>query len=286
MLGKHLLGLYEKALPAGLCWQERFAVAKRLGFDFVELSVDETDERLGRLYWNESQRRELAHAMNDTGMRLQSICLSAHRRFPFGSEDAATRQKAMDIAERSIQFALEFGVRVIQVAGYDVYYEPSTEQTRERFLEGLERFVSLAEQYQIMLAVEIMDTDYINSISAYQRVKAEVASPWFTVYPDMGNLSAWNRDVLCQLENGRDEIVAVHIKDTIAPCQGFAGQFKDVPFGTGCVDFPAVFQKLEEIEFHGPYLLELWHRPGTNAEFVVSSALAFVREQFEKGVRS
>ncbi|HWP21182.1 MAG TPA: L-ribulose-5-phosphate 3-epimerase [Candidatus Cryosericum sp.] len=286
MLGKHLLGLYEKALPAGLGWQERFAVAKRLGFDFVELSVDETDERLGRLYWNESQRRELADAINDTGMRLQSICLSAHRRFPFGSEDAVTRKKAMDIAERSIQFALEFGVRVIQVAGYDVYYEPSTEQTRERFLEGLGRFVSLAEQYQIMLAVEIMDTDYINSISAYQRVKAEVASPWFTVYPDMGNLSAWNRDVLCQLENGRDEIVAVHIKDTIAPCKGFAGQFKDVPFGTGCVDFPAVFQKLEEIEFHGPYLLELWHRPGTNAEFVVSSALAFVREQFEKGVRS
>ena len=286
MLGKHLIGLYEKALPARLSWQERFDAASRLGFDFVELSLDETDERLERLYWSSQQRKELMRAMNDTGMRLQSVCLSAHRRFPFGSEDANTRNKAMEIAERSIQFALEFGVRVIQVAGYDVYYEPSTERTRKRFLEGLEHFISLAEQYQIMLAVEIMDTDYINSIPAYQRLKAEVASPWFTVYPDMGNLSAWNRDVLSQLENGRDEIVAVHIKDTIAPCKGFAGQFKDVPFGTGCVDFPAVFQKLEEIEFHGPYMLELWHRPGTNAEFVVSSALAFVREQFEKGVRS
>jgi L-ribulose-5-phosphate 3-epimerase UlaE len=116
-LANTLIGLYEKALPARLSWQERFDAASRLGFDFVELSLDETDERLERLYWSAQQRKELMRAMNDTGMRLQSVCLSAHRRFPFGSEDAVTRAKAIEIAERSIQFALEFGVRVIQVAG-------------------------------------------------------------------------------------------------------------------------------------------------------------------------
>ena len=286
MLGNHLLGLYEKALPAGLSWRERLVVAARLGFDFIELSLDETDERLSRLYWNERERRHLADAMSDTGMRIQSVCLSAHRRFPFGSEDAATREKAREIAERSIQFALEFGVRIIQVAGYDVYYEPSTDQTRAAFMEGLSEFVRQAEKYQIMLDVEIMDTDYINSIPAYRRLKAEIPSPWFMVYPDMGNLSAWNPDALAQLESAAGEIVAMHIKDTLAPCPGFAGQFKEVPFGTGCVDFPAVFKKLEETGFCGPYLLELWHHPGTNAQQAISSALAFVREQYEKGVRA
>lgn len=44
MLSKQIpLGIYEKALPAGECWLERLRLAKTLGFDFVEMSVDETD---------------------------------------------------------------------------------------------------------------------------------------------------------------------------------------------------------------------------------------------------
>lgn len=47
MLSKQIpLGIYEKALPAGECWLERLRLAKTLGFDFVEMSVDETDARL------------------------------------------------------------------------------------------------------------------------------------------------------------------------------------------------------------------------------------------------
>ena len=53
MLSKQVpLGIYEKALPGGECWLERLQLAKELGFDFVEMSVDETDARLARLDWN------------------------------------------------------------------------------------------------------------------------------------------------------------------------------------------------------------------------------------------
>ena len=44
MLAKSIpLGIYEKALPAGECWLERLQLAKALGFDFVEMSLDETN---------------------------------------------------------------------------------------------------------------------------------------------------------------------------------------------------------------------------------------------------
>lgn len=47
MLAKSIpLGIYEKALPAGECWLERLKLAKALGFDFVEMSLDETDAAL------------------------------------------------------------------------------------------------------------------------------------------------------------------------------------------------------------------------------------------------
>ncbi|MGS9121534.1 xylulose 5-phosphate 3-epimerase, partial [Salmonella enterica subsp. enterica serovar Infantis] len=74
------------ALPAGECWLERLRLAKSLGCDFVEMSVDETDARLARLDWSREPRLALVSAVAETGVRVPTQCLSAHRRFPLGSE--------------------------------------------------------------------------------------------------------------------------------------------------------------------------------------------------------
>ena len=64
----HPLGIYEKALAKDLSWPERLVLAKSCGFDFVEMSVDETDERLSRLDWSAAQRASLVTAMLETGV--------------------------------------------------------------------------------------------------------------------------------------------------------------------------------------------------------------------------
>ena len=94
MLGNHLLGLYEKALPPELTWEERLRAVKELGFDYLEISVDEKDERLARLDWTHTERGVLHRAMRETGVPIQSMCLSGHRRFPYGSADPAVRARA------------------------------------------------------------------------------------------------------------------------------------------------------------------------------------------------
>ena len=38
----YTLGLYEKAMPSDLSWKEKLEAAKAAGFDFVEISIDET----------------------------------------------------------------------------------------------------------------------------------------------------------------------------------------------------------------------------------------------------
>ena len=45
----YTLGLYEKSMPSQLGWKEKLEAAKGAGFDFVEISIDETEEKLGRL---------------------------------------------------------------------------------------------------------------------------------------------------------------------------------------------------------------------------------------------
>ena len=134
---QHPLGIYEKALPKSLTWPERLVLAKSCGFDFVEMSVDETDERLSRLAWSTTQRASLVEAMLETGVSIPSMCLSAHRRFPFCSRDETVRARAREIMSSAIKLARDLGIRTIQLAGYDVYYEEHDEGTRQRFAEGL-----------------------------------------------------------------------------------------------------------------------------------------------------
>jgi L-ribulose-5-phosphate 3-epimerase len=253
MLSKQVpLGIYEKALPVGECWLERLGLAKTLGFDFVEMSIDETDARLSRLDWSREQKLALINAVAETGVRVPSMCLSAHRRFPLGSEDDGVRQQGLAIMQQAIQFAQDVGIRVIQLAGYDVYYQQANNETRRRFREGLKESVEMASRAQVTLAMEIMDYPLMNSISKALGYAHYLNNPWFQIYPDIGNLSAWDNDVQMELQAGIGHIVAVHVKDTQP------GVFKNVPFGAGIVDFEHCFSTLKQSGYHGPYLIEMW----------------------------
>ena len=110
-------GLYEKALPRTLTWEERLAASARAGYQFVEISIDETEERLRRLSWPPSKRRELHDALRAGQASIDTLCLSGHRRFPLGSPSPVVRNQALDIMRRAIDFAAEFGIRIVQVAG-------------------------------------------------------------------------------------------------------------------------------------------------------------------------
>lgn len=254
----HPLGIYEKALPAGLSWSERLALAKACGFDFVEMSVDETDHRLSRLDWSIEERLALVRATLETGISVPSMCLSGHRRFPFGSHDPAVVERAREVMDKAIRLARDCGIRTIQLAGYDVYYEKQDEGTIARFEDGMRWAVERAAAAQVMLAVEIMDTPFMNSISVWKTWDEKLRSPWFTVYPDVGNLSAWGNDVPAELGVGIDRIAAIHLKDTKAVTDAFPGQFRDVPFGEGCVDFTGVFRTLGRLGYRGAFLIEMW----------------------------
>ena len=252
------LGIYEKALPPGLSWPERLALAKACGFDFVEISIDETDARLARLDWTIEERLKINQAMLETGIRIPTMCLSGHRRYPFGSRDPQIRQQARELMEKAIVLAQDLGIRTIQLAGYDVYYEEQDEGTIARFEEGLQWAVERAAAAQVMIGVEIMDTKFMSSISRWLEWDARIKSPWFTVYPDIGNLSAWGNEVDSELTGGIDRIAAIHLKDTLPVTPDSPGQFRDVPFGEGCVDFVQFFKTLRRLNYRGTFLIDMW----------------------------
>lgn len=252
------LGLYEKAMPANLDWEEKILSAKELGFDFIEMSVDETDEKLARLAWSDVEIYRLRHLCEKHNFPLQSMCLSAHRRFPFGSRDPAIRQQAHTIMEQAINLAYKLGIRCIQLAGYDVYYEPQSAQTHQHFIEGMKAATRMAERAGVMLGVEIMDTPYLNSLSKFEVLKKAIPSPYFMAYPDVGNITGWNYDTCTELRLSCEHIVQIHLKDTRKVSGDYQGQFRDLVIGEGEVDFAAIFQTLADIGYNGPLVLEMW----------------------------
>ena len=150
------LSVYEKAMPGHIGWKEKLTAAKEAGYDGVELSVDESDERLSRLDWSAAQRLDLLRASRETGVRLPSLCLSGHRRYPLGSRDPETVRRGMAILEKAVRLAGDLGIRLIQLAGYDVYYEPSAPDTAARFAENLQHAVSIAAADGVTLGFETM----------------------------------------------------------------------------------------------------------------------------------
>ncbi|WP_108651379.1 L-ribulose-5-phosphate 3-epimerase [Dongshaea marina] len=254
------LGLYEKAMPAELSWEEKLLTAKEFGFDFVEISVDESDERRQRLDWSDEKIYALRRLCEKHAIPLHSMCLSAHRRFPFGSKDASVRQQAFVMMQKAINLAYKLGVRCVQLAGYDVYYETQTPESHCRFIEGMRSAAKMAERAGVMLGVEIMDTPYLNSLSKFEILKNELPSPYFMAYPDVGNISGWNYDTCTELKLSCEHIVQLHLKDTLRVTPDHQGQFRDLVIGEGDVDFESIFKTLLSMEYAAPMVIEMWAR--------------------------
>lgn len=264
------IGIYEKAIPNKFEWEDKIKIAKLAGYEFIEISIDESNERLSRLDWAKDERRKMKELMHERNFYIRSMCLSGHRRFPFGSRDENTRQKAYEIIDKAIDLAVDLGIRNIQLAGYDVYYEDSNEETKRRFIEGLKYSVKKASSANIMLSIEIMDTELIGTISRCLEYIEEINSPWLQIYPDLGNLTQWTDNPEAELEKGFAHIVAVHLKDTKP------GIFKCVPFGEGTVQFDRLFKKLTELSYSGPFLVEMW--ADNNKEHTIEEAVNYIKD--------
>lgn len=252
----YTIGLYEKALPGELTWKEKMIAAKKAGYDFIEISIDETDAKLARLDMSAEERRELLRLTEETEMPFRTMCLSGHRKYPLGSKDPAIRERSLEIMEKAILFAEDMGIRIIQLAGYDVYYEKGDAQTREYFLENLKKSVLMASARGILLGFETMETEFMNTVEKAMRYVYSIDSVYLNVYPDIGNITnaavSYGTDVLDDLETGKGHLVAMHLKETVP------GRFREIPFGTGHVDFESAIRKAWELGVRR-FVTEFWY---------------------------
>ena len=262
------IGLYEKALPDALSWEERLAAAGQAGYDFIEISIDESDERLSRLDWSASERAALRRSIANTGVKIMTMCLSGHRKYPLGSHSPELRQQGQEILRKAIDFAGDVGLRVVQVMGYDVFYETSDEETGANFIDGLRLGARWAGQSGVMLGLENLDTPYVENLSKAMSIIREIDSPWLRLYPDIGNLAAAGYYPPDELTLAKGQLLGVHVKDAMPKV------IRGIPFEKGIVPFRETFQALVQTGFWGLIGIEIWGSMHADEDPVASVAAA------------
>lgn len=270
------LGCYEKAMPSNWTWVNKCVAAKDAGYDFIEISIDETDEKLARLD-DSNFASTVLNAVKLTGMPIRTMCLSGHRKYPLGSEHPETVMRSLDIFTKAVKLAECLGIRIIQLAGYDVYYEDSSPVTRKRFLENLKKCVAIAARHGVLLGFETMETPFMDTVSKAMAVVRAVDSPYLNVYPDLGNCTnaakLYRTELVDDLHSGQGRIVAVHIKETVV------GKYREIPFGKGHVDFKNALKTCMDLGVR-MYVAEFWYDSTTEANDVLKSNHDFLTAYF------
>lgn len=274
---EYRLGLYEKSMPSTLTWVEKLTIAKKSGFDYLEISIDESDAKLARL---DQPTDEIKEAIQKMGVPISSMCLSGHRKYPLGSHDKEIQKKSLEIMKKAIDFAADLGVRIIMLAGYDVYYEDGDLYTNHDFETNLKKCVEMAAEKGVVLGFETMETPFMDTVEKAMRYVNLVSSPYLGVYPDIGNLKnaslLYGVDVDEDLMCGKGHIFASHLKETVP------GKYREIPFGTGHTEFVKNIKTLKRLGVR-MFVGEFWYVNNEDWEDVVKNAGVFLRDKLDKG---
>lgn len=250
------IGLYEKAMPSTLTWRQRMEAARDAGYGYVEMSIDASEEKISRIYMPKGERLELIKTMYEVGTPIRTMCVSALTKFSLGNPVDVKWKRGIEIAKGSIDLAADLGVRVVMIPGYDVYYEPSSVETKRRYLENLKEVTAYAEKAGVILGLETMENEFMNTCEKAMKYVTLVGSNYLKIYPDIGNLTnaalQYQIDVLEDLELGRGNITSMHLKETLP------GRYREVPYGSGHVDFEAAIAKAWEMGVRR-YVTEFWY---------------------------
>lgn len=252
---KYTIGLYEKAMPE-VSWKEKLQAAKDAGYDFVEISIDASEAKIARVYMSKEERLELVKTMYEVGLPIKTMNVSALTKYALGDPNPEIEARALDIVEHAIELADDLGVRIVMIPGYDIYFGESTHATQQQFIKNLKHVTELAAKYSVLVGMETMENDFMNTTWKGMYYVDMINSPYLGMYSDVGNMKNASLIIGCDepqdLKTGAGHVQALHLKETKP------GLFRDLMYGEGHVNFPEMIEAAWEIGCR-KYVTEFWY---------------------------
>ncbi|WP_010166738.1 L-ribulose-5-phosphate 3-epimerase [Candidatus Epulonipiscium viviparus] len=252
---KYSLGLYEKAMPNNLTIREKLDYAKKANYDYIELSIDASEDKINRIYMSKAERLSIIHDMYETEITIDSFCVSALTKYALGDPDDRISSRGIEIITGAIALAKDLGARIVMIPGYDIYFGTSTAQTRDKYIHNLRVITDQAAKYGVCLGFETMENEFMNTTQKAAEYVKIIDSPYLQIYPDSGNITnaikTYGTDFVDDITTGHGHILALHLKETVP------GKFREIPYGTGHVDFAKVISAAWKLGTR-KYVTEFW----------------------------
>jgi hexulose-6-phosphate isomerase len=243
-------------LPRGLSYAERFALAREVGFEAIEMQTISKEE----------EAAEIRDASKKTGLRIHSVMNSDHWRLPLSSSDPEVVSGSVKGMETSMRNAVLWGADTVLLVPAVVDATTSYQDAWTRSQKVIrERLMPLARDMKVTIAIEEVWNKFLLSPIEMARYVDDFASPWVKAYFDVGNvvLYGFPQDWIRTLGT---RIVRIHLKDFHLDRR--SGQYTWKNIGEGDIDWPEVRRALAEIKYSGYVTTEISGADSTDPKIV------------------
>jgi L-ribulose-5-phosphate 3-epimerase len=229
-----------RMLPKGLKDAEKFALAKKCGFEGIELNGPIADL---------DAAKEIGALAKEAGVPIHGVVNGWGG--PLSDPKPENVAKGIDSMETSLRCAKAVGADAVLLVPAIVNEEVGYGEAWERSQKNIRKLLPLAKELQVTIAVENVWNKFLLSPLEFARYVDQFDNPWLRAYIDVGNMiqfgfaQDWVRTV------GK-RIVKIHLKDFKRKDNRFTANLLE-----GDVNWPQVRKALEEIGYHGYLTTEL-----------------------------
>jgi len=226
-------------LPKELSDADKFKLTKKCGFEGVEASPMK----------DLNAARELGKLAREAGVPIHSIVYGGWGA-PFSEPDPEVIKKGLAGMETALRSANAMGAETVLLVPAVVNENVRYGEAYKRSQEHIRKLLPLAEELDVIIAVENVWNKFLLSPLEFGRYVDEFDSPWLKAYFDIGNviIFGYAQDWIRTLGK---RIVKIHLKDFRR--RGY--QWTNLLDGD--VNWPQVRRALDEIGYEGFMTTEL-----------------------------
>ena len=244
-------GINAWAFPPNLSLPQCFKLARRAGFDGIELALSEDGPV--SLLSTEKDLAAIRSSAETISLQVCSLASGLGWKYPLTSEDTAIAQRGKEIIGAGLQVAAWLGVDVMLVVPGVVTKEVPYDAAYERAFDAIKELAPTAEKLGVSIGIENVWSRFLLSPLEMRDFIDGIGSPAVCAYFDAGNV----------LVNGFPEhwisilgkrIRKVHVKDfktAIGNIQGFANVLQ------GDLDWIGVRNALRDVGYDDYVIAEV-----------------------------
>jgi hexulose-6-phosphate isomerase len=218
---------------------DKFKLLRDLGFEGIEM------DRPSAL-----DPDEILKARDATGLQIHGIVDSAHWTDQLNHPDPAIRAKGVAVLKAALRDAHTFGSSSVLLVPAVVNKDMPYDQAWTLSQQGIREALPLAEELNIIIAIENVWNNFLLSPLEARRYVDEFKSPFVQWHFDIGNVINYGWPPQW-IEILGPRIVKLHIKDYSRKKRDKEGLWKgfDVQLGEGDADWPATMKALDAVGY-------------------------------------